>query len=49
MISFIASLVALALATVAAVMAARWWTRGRTFMETARNIAADAVPRSVPR
>ncbi|HTD32918.1 MAG TPA: EAL domain-containing protein [Candidatus Elarobacter sp.] len=45
MIQFLASLLALALATVAAVMAARWWTRGRTFMETARSIAADAVER----
>jgi len=45
MIQLVSSLVALALATIAAVMAARWWTRGRTFMETARNIAADAVER----
>ena len=45
MIALLSSLVALALATIAAVMAARWWTRGRTFMETARNIAADAVER----
>ncbi|HEX3462770.1 MAG TPA: EAL domain-containing protein [Candidatus Elarobacter sp.] len=45
MIQVVSSFVALALATVAAIMAARWWTRGRTFMETARNIAADAVER----
>ncbi|HEY0395164.1 MAG TPA: EAL domain-containing protein [Candidatus Elarobacter sp.] len=45
MIGLLASCAALALAAIAAVMAARWWTGGRTFMEAARSIAADAVER----
>jgi len=45
MITLLAACIALALAAIAAVMAARWWTRGRAVMETARAIAADAVER----
>ena len=37
--------VALALAAIAALTAARWWVRGRTEMEAARGMAADAVER----
>ena len=39
------SCAALALATIAAVLAARWWVRGSTVMQTAQAIAADAVER----
>ncbi|HEY0614254.1 MAG TPA: EAL domain-containing protein [Candidatus Elarobacter sp.] len=45
MITLVSSCGALALATIAAFLAARWWTRGRTVMEAARSIAADAVER----
>ncbi len=45
MTSTLPACIALALAAVAAVLAARWWLRGRDVMEAARGIAADAVER----
>ena len=45
MTSTLPALVALALAAVAAVLAGRWWLRGREVMDAARGIAADAVER----
>ena len=45
MTSTLPACIALALATLAAVLAARWWVRGREVMEAARGIAADAVER----
>ena len=45
MTSTLPACIALALAAIAAVLAARWWLRGRDVMEAARGIAADAVER----
>ncbi len=45
MTSTLPACIALVLATLAAVLAGRWWLRGRDVMEAARGIAADAVER----
>ncbi|HEX3551530.1 MAG TPA: EAL domain-containing protein [Candidatus Elarobacter sp.] len=45
MIATLSACIALALAALAAVLAARWWLRGREVMDAARGIAADAVER----